>query len=78
MLTRLFKTYTISVTIQEGNDEFWDDLRHKSGGDEVVAEVRRCLAEHGFIEPSCYVSLEKFGNQPPQCFVRPQAEQINK
>ena len=60
MLTKLLKTYTISVTIQEGCDEFWDSLRNKSGCDEVVEEVKSCLASHGFTPPECYVRLEKF------------------
>lgn len=74
MLVKLLKTYTISVCIQEGNDEFWDELKDKCGADEVVDEIRRCLAEHGFIEPGCYVSLEKFEMSHPQVYVRNQDE----
>lgn len=65
MMIALKKTYTIRVTIQEGNDEFWEDLRGKTGADLVVTEVKRCLAEHGFAEPECQVSLDKFEHRPP-------------
>jgi hypothetical protein len=60
MLIVAKKRYTLSVEITEGNDEFWDDLRMKSGADEVVEEVRRCLSDHGFIEPGCSVRLVRF------------------
>jgi hypothetical protein len=66
MLIKLLKTYTISVTIQEGQDEFWEDLEGKSGCDEVVQEVRNCLAERGFApDTGCHVRLEKFEERAP-------------
>jgi hypothetical protein len=66
MLIKMLKTYTISVTIQEGQDEFWEDLDGKSGCDEVVEEVRRCLAERGFApDTGCSVRLERFEECPP-------------
>lgn len=65
MLIVLKKTYTIRVTIREGNDEFWDGLRGKSGCDDVVQEVRAALAEHGFApDTGCHVSLERFEERP--------------
>ena len=61
MFIILKKTYTISVTIQEGEDEFWQELRQKSGCDEVLAEVRQCLDKHGFTAASgCHIRLERF------------------
>ena len=65
MLIVLKKTYTIMVTVQEGNDEFWEKLRDRTGCDEVTAEIKTVLAEHGFAEPGCYVRLVKFGEEPP-------------
>lgn len=66
MLVQMLKTYTISVTIQEGNDEFWESLAGKSGCDVVVDHVRQCLADHGF-EPhnGCHVRLERFEERAP-------------
>ena len=64
MLIVLRKTYTISVTIQEGNDEFWEGLRGRSGADEVVQEVRDAIAERGFTD-RCFVRLEKFEERAP-------------
>lgn len=54
------KTYTLTVTIAEGNDEFWEDLQDKSGADEVAEAVREALANVGFTEPDCTVRLTKF------------------
>ena len=66
MLIILKKTYTISVTIQEGDDEFWKGLQGKSGCDEIVEEVRQCLTEHGFTPAlGCHVRLEKFEETVP-------------
>ncbi len=63
MLVVLRKTYTISVTIKEGSDDFWDSLYGKSGCDDVVEEVKRCLADQGFVEPDCWVRLERFSEE---------------
>lgn len=65
MLILLKKTYTITVTVQEGNDEFWEGLRGKSGCDQVVEEVASCLADHGFRQPECFVRLERFEERAP-------------
>jgi hypothetical protein len=67
MMIKLLKTYTISVTVQEGNDEFWASLGSKSGCDEVVNEVRQALAERGFQEGhGTHVRLERFEERSPQ------------
>jgi len=65
MLIVLKKTYTIRVTIQEGNDEFWERLRGRSGADDVVAEVKTALEGCGFTEPECHVTLERFEERGP-------------
>lgn len=64
MMAKLLKTYTITVTIQEGSDEFWESLRGKSGCDEVVDEVESCLAERGFAGSQCEVRLSSFEERP--------------
>lgn len=65
MLMLLKKTYTISVTIQEGNDEFWNGFAGRSGADEVVEEVKKVLSDAGFQSPLCSVRLEKFEERGP-------------
>lgn len=60
MLQVARKTYTITVIVTEGSDEFWEALRNKSGCDEVVDEVRAALGDRGFVEPDCHVRLAKF------------------
>lgn len=54
------KTYTLTVTITEGNDEFWEKLRGKSGCDEVVGEIKAALLDHGFVPPDNDVRLARF------------------
>lgn len=61
----MLKTYTLTVTLQEGNDEFWEALQGSSGCDEVTAEVKASLAEHGWVEPYCTVELVKFEHAAP-------------
>lgn len=58
-MQRLLKTYTITVTIQEGNDEFWESIALKSGCDEVVEAIKDCLNDHGF-GAEAHVRLERF------------------
>ncbi len=62
MLIILKKTYTITVTIQEGNDEFWESLAGKAGCDQVVSEVEAALEQAGFIHLN--VRLAKFSEEP--------------
>lgn len=58
MVIKMLKTYTISIIIQEGEDEFWEGLRGKSGCDEVVEDVREALAAAGYTD--CHVRLHKY------------------
>ncbi len=60
----LKKTYTVELTIQEGDDEFWEALQGRSGCDEVVEEVRRILTDTGFSYPVCRVRLTGFSESP--------------
>jgi len=41
------KTYTIEVVIEEGNDEFWENLE-EDGCADVFKAVRDALWDHGF------------------------------
>jgi hypothetical protein len=53
------KTYVLCIELDEGNDEWWDEVRSmkaRPARAEVVAEIRRCLADRGFIKPGCRVS----------------------
>ncbi len=54
------KIYVLEIVIKEGCDEFWEDLKDKSGCDEVEAEIRQCLVDHGFVEPEALVRLKHF------------------
>lgn len=60
MLQIVKKVYTVTIIITEGNDEFWEKLRNKSGCDEIVEEIKDALADRGFVEPDCHVCLTKF------------------
>lgn len=51
------KRYEILVTIEEGNDEFWEGLGDEPGASEVLSFVRESL-EHYF--PESQVKLVKF------------------
>jgi hypothetical protein len=60
------KKYTITVVVNEGSDEFWEELEeaNKTGCDEVVQMVKDALNDH-FIEAE--VSLTRFDDDsPPQ------------
>lgn len=63
MMLKLEKTYTIELTIQEGNDEFWEGLQNKIGADEVVAAITDLLADGGWCGPGgegAMITLTKF------------------
>jgi hypothetical protein len=62
MLMKMLKTYTITVVVQEGNDEFWESLEAKTGCDEVVDQIRESLEDHGW-RPQ--VTLTSFNHEPP-------------
>ena len=44
------KTYTYTVVIEEGRDEFWEEITAggKSGCDELRAEIQDAIRERGF------------------------------
>lgn len=48
------KTFKFEVTIREGNDEFWEELKDKSGCDEVLEILKNALAQYGFLTPDVY------------------------
>jgi hypothetical protein len=51
MMQILKKTYTFQIVIQEGNDEFWEELNQKdsTGCDELLKEMKAMLAESGIL-----------------------------
>ena len=67
MMVKLLKTYTLSVTIQEGTDEFWDDVLKQglTGCDAVLRTIKDALAAHGFDAPGCHVRLDRFEERDP-------------
>lgn len=54
------KTYTLSLQINEGNDEFWEGLKGKTGCDEVVQLLNSMLIEYGFYPDNSDLKLIKF------------------
>lgn len=44
------KKYTFEITVQEGNDEFWEQIAEagKSGCDEVREEIKDLIESGGF------------------------------
>lgn len=44
------KRYTFELTVLEGRDEFWEDLQHKCGADEVKDLILSALHEVGLYE----------------------------
>ena len=57
------KTYTLEVVINEGNDEFWENINGKqsSGCDEVLHLLKRALSDYGWLDgDECTVRLVKF------------------
>lgn len=49
------KTYVLMVEIDEGYDEFWEDVAKGKARTKVKQEIARCLLENGF---NCRVALE--------------------
>ena len=56
------RTYVLEIEIQEGSDEWWEEIakRRSTGCDEIVGEVRELLTNAGFLAPDCTVRLTKF------------------
>lgn len=42
------KKYVFELTVHEGNDEFWESIKDKSGCDEVRDEVKQLIESGGF------------------------------
>lgn len=42
------KRYKFQITIEEGNDEFWQSLQGKSGCEEITGCIKSALEEIGF------------------------------
>lgn len=44
------KRYTFELTIEEGNDEFWEELLEngKTGCDDLLEHIKQVLDEHVF------------------------------
>lgn len=55
------KTYKFEVIINEGSDEFWEDIGNRTGCDEVSDLLKDCLEDKGFIITKDYfIKLIKF------------------
>ena len=52
------KQYTLTVTITEGSDEFWEEISNerKSGCDEVTEAVRDALSAAGWSDADVELS----------------------
>jgi hypothetical protein len=51
------KTYTFEVIIEEGDDEFWEEIGIKTGCDQVFEAISACLYDQGW---SPKIRLVKF------------------
>lgn len=54
------KVYEFKLLIEEGNDEFWEELEGKSGCDEVRELLLAMLAEYGFYDDNSKLTLTSF------------------
>jgi hypothetical protein len=57
------KKYTFELIIFEGNDEFWEELKNKSGCDEVTDEIKKALGDAGWYtgqDGDCKLTLKRF------------------
>lgn len=59
MRQRGLKRYVLLVEIDEGCDEFWEDVAKGSPRSKVRAEVQSCLADRGFVAPGCKVRMDE-------------------
>ena len=55
------KTYFLLIELDEGNDEWWEDVAKGQARTKVKEEVLSCLADHGFID--CRVKVIKIENK---------------
>lgn len=55
------KKYEFSVTIEEGNDEFWESIEKNSGCDEVQELLQDAFISYG-IDNITSIKLIKFEN----------------
>lgn len=53
------KTYTLTITVDEGSDEFWDEINSsgRTGCDEILETVKSVLTSSGL---EVQVKLTKF------------------
>lgn len=56
------KRYVFEIIIEEGNDDFWEELNanNKSGCDEVTEMLQEMLDSTGFVEAR--LTLKQFYN----------------
>ena len=55
------KTYTFEVRIEEGCDEFWEELEGKTGCDEVKNLLVVALEDAGlYLGSTCFVELTEY------------------
>lgn len=59
----IMKKYTFELIVEEGNDEFWEELAGKTGCDEVRNELMSVLNGAGFhVGHNCSLELVKYEN----------------
>ena len=66
--TRINKRkYKFQIKLNEGNDEFWEELENKSGCDDVRDMLKRMLSDEGFHpdgdDANCKLILIHFENK---------------
>lgn len=59
------KRYTFELTVEEGNDEFWENIKGKTGCDEVREEVKMLIEQGGYYfcdgeYKNCELTLKHF------------------
>jgi len=55
------KKYKLEILIDEGNDEFWNEFKEKSGCDEVTEAIQLMLSDSGFVNAN--VKLIEYSNK---------------
>lgn len=58
------RRYTFKLVINEGSDEFWDDIRNRqlTGCEEVKELIDEALFAVGLDIDNCSITLEKYEN----------------